>query len=194
MGGDDRYPTAHHESGHATAVLLCRDGELSSVAIDCSDPCTSPGHPTVKHYGYTGTREKPWDEQFVVYAGPWAEARCQWTGDSLDGEDDDGQLFADYVAAAFLRNRDDDREKYERLEDGWIGPDGKLCESLTARTARLVRRDRYELIAEREQQWSRDLERYWPVICMVARTLLDGCTDVTAITGVVRKALADGND
>jgi hypothetical protein len=43
------------------------------------------------------------------------------------------------------------------------------------------------VIAERGQEWSRQLEEHcWPVIRTVAGMLLDGCTDVDAITGAVR--------
>jgi hypothetical protein len=44
-----------------------------------------------------------------------------------------------------------------------------------------------EVIAKRGQEWSRQLEEHcWPVIRTVAGMLLDGCTDVDAITGAVR--------
>jgi hypothetical protein len=91
---DERYLTAHHEAGHAVAALL-RGAELTSITID----------PTPERAGYTGFRGKRWDSQFFTYAGPWAEARSQWTEDSLDGVDDDGCLFGDYVVYAFLVNR-----------------------------------------------------------------------------------------
>jgi hypothetical protein len=55
----------------------------------------------------------------------------------------------------------------------------------TAAMARLAGRTKRELVAEREDVWSRELEREWPVIRAVARLLMDGCTDVDAITAAV---------
>lgn len=36
--------------------------------------------------------------------------------------------------------------------------------------------------------WSRELDDKWPVICTVAAMLMDGCTDVGAITAAVETA------
>jgi hypothetical protein len=172
---DERYLTAHHEAGHAVVALM-RGGELTSISIDCSDPCTTAGHPTTKHAGYTGFRAEPWDIQFATYAGPWAEARCQWNQDSLHGEDDDGRVFGLYVIGAWRVNRDGDYDKYVLLEEG-ILPDGTRFDMPTT------------LIAEREEAWDFQLEKLcWPVIRTVARLLMQGCTDVAAITAVCNGA------
>lgn len=181
----ERYLTAHHEAGHAVAALMRGGGELTSISIDCADPCSKAGHPKTPHAGYTGIRVKPWDQQFVTYAGPWAEARCQWNRDSLDGEDDDGRSFHDHVLGAFLVNRDGDSEEYRQLEDGVTLPDGTVSESPTARKAQFLGRPRVELIAEREQAWMRELEGRWPVIHAVAELLMQGCTDVEVIAEAV---------
>ncbi|HYB37938.1 MAG TPA: hypothetical protein VEF72_20820 [Mycobacterium sp.] len=82
-------------------------------------------------------------------AGPWAEARSQWTRDSLDSlddEDDDGRPFRYYVREAFDVNRDGDLDKYEQLEEG-ILPDGTRSsrrppERLNSRCAQEMRSSR----------------------------------------------------
>lgn len=97
---DERHLTACHEAGHAVAVLM-RRGEFTGITID----------PTAEYAGKTWHRCTDWHEQFVIYAGPWAAARAQWPRESLGGLDDlddGGDLFADYVAVAFLHNPDGD--------------------------------------------------------------------------------------
>jgi hypothetical protein len=95
--------------------------------------------------------------------------------------------FGDYLRRAFRRNRDGDLERYQQLEEG-ILPDGTRFTSPTAGIAQLEGRPRFELIAEREQDWSGRLEeRCWAIIGTVARMLLDGCTDVAVITATVRR-------
>lgn len=179
---DEQDLTAHHEAGHAVAALACGGG-LISITI-------GPTREHPEYAGNTGVRvEKWWHLPFVVYAGPWAEARSQWTRDSLDsldGEDDDGRPFRDYVREAFDVNRDGDLDKYEQLEEG-ILPDGTRSEPPTARMAQFSGRPRDEVIAERGQECSRQLEEHcWPVIRVVAGMLLDGCTDADAITEALR--------
>lgn len=90
--------------------------------------------------------EKWWHLPFVVYAGPWAEARSQWTRDSLDSlddEDDDGRPFRDYVREAFDVNRDGDLDNYEQLEKGYFrtarGPSRRPPEWLNSRGAQEMR-------------------------------------------------------
>jgi hypothetical protein len=174
---DERCLTAHHEAGHAVAVVLAPTGELISITID----------PTPERFGNTEFRAKSWEHQRITFAGPWAEARCRWTPESLDDQDGNGLKFCYYLRGAFSRNRDGDLERYQQLEEG-ILPDGTRFTSPTAGLAQLQGRPRVELIAEREQTWSRELEERWPLIRRVAGMLLDGCTDVAAITAAVAAA------
>jgi hypothetical protein len=183
---DERCLTAYHEAGHAVAALTQRGGKLITISIDCPHPCATAGHPMTKHMGYTGFQVGGRDMlQFVTYAGPWAEARCQCAQEGLDDEEDEGLTIDDYLNGVWRLNRDGDRDDYRQLEDG-ISPDGMRFDVPTTLKAQLLGRRRYELIEEREQQWSRQLEECcWPVIHTVAQMLLDGCTDVDAITAAV---------
>jgi hypothetical protein len=187
---DERYLTTHHEAGHAVAAVVF-GGELISVTID--PPSEHP-----ERAGNTEVRmDKPWDLHIVVYAGPWAEARFQWprdSVDSLDEQDDDGRLFRDYVREAFdVIDRDGDLEKYQQLEKG-IRPDND--ERFTPPAigiAELEGRPLDEVIDERNQKWSRQLEEHcWSIIRIVAGMLLDGCTDVDVITAAVRRLRRHG--
>lgn len=179
---DEQDPTAHHEAGHAVAALV-RGGVLISITI----------HPTPEHPEYAGktnfTVDEPSYFHFAVYAGPWAEARSQWPQDSLnslDDEDDDGRPFRDYVRHAFdVIDRDGDSVKYFELEEG-ILPHGTTFKPLAPLIAEFERRPIFEVVADREQEWSRRLEEHWPTIRTVAGMLLDGSTDVDAITAAVR--------
>lgn len=104
---EERLLTAHHEAGHAVAALMRGDGELRSITIE----------PTAAYLGHTGYRGKPCDAAFVTYAGPWAEARAQWPLPTLEGEDDDGLAFEDYVSGAFPLNADGDGEDFRRAKE-----------------------------------------------------------------------------
>ena len=66
MTTDERYITACREAGHAVAALMRGGGEITSITIE----------PTADYLGYTWTRIKPFDRAFIIYAGPWAEARA----------------------------------------------------------------------------------------------------------------------
>ena len=129
---------------------MMRGGELVSVTIEA----------TADHLGFTRAGGQAWDRAFVTFAGLWAEGRVQWPFSDLVGDDDDGCIFDDYVAAAFLRNHDGDLRDYEAL----CGAD-----------------DDAELRATREQVLSRELEYHWPAIQTAARLLLAG-EPVTAAT------------
>jgi hypothetical protein len=123
--------TAHHEAGHAVAAMMRGGGEFVSVTIE----------PTADHLGFTRYRGHAWDRAFVIYAGPWAEARVQWPVSDINSEDDDGAIFDDYVIAALWRNADGDLRDYEAL----CGAD-----------------DDAQLRATREQVWSRETRRPRP--------------------------------
>jgi hypothetical protein len=63
--------------------------------------------PTGDRDGFTSVEVAAHDMALVTFAGVWAEARAQWTK-PLDGQDDDGSTFDDYVGRAFERNADGD--------------------------------------------------------------------------------------
>jgi hypothetical protein len=84
---DDRYLTAYLESGHAVAACM-RGGEVVSVTIK----------PTARRGAGCEIRRGRADAAdfwaFNYYAGPWAEARAQWTQPTIDEGtyDDEGRL------------------------------------------------------------------------------------------------------
>jgi hypothetical protein len=180
---DERYLTAHHEAGHAAAALMCDDGELTRITIE----------PTSDYMGYTGYRVRPWDDQFATYAGPWAEARAQWTGDDDLYDDDEGCDFDYRVWAAFNRSRDGDLEKYQQLESG-VTDGGMVFGAPTEVLAQLLGVSTADFVYRREQEWSDKLNQYWLVICEVAELLLAGCEDIAVITKTIKAAIDDDAD
>ena len=169
----NRDLTAHHEDGHAVATLLRGGGELLSITIE----------PTDDYLGRTGSRTKAvasGDRMFVTFAGPWAEARTQWPLTSVDGEDDAGATFDDYLCGAWLVNADGDSDAYEgmRVED--LKDRMLLAEHLDITPG--------ELRERQERGWGDELEHAWPVIQQVAKLLLAGDT----VTDAVVRDLVDG--
>lgn len=138
-----REVTAHHEAGHAVAVLMRGGGRLHY--IDMSE--------TADYRGYTHFNAEVFDIPFITYAGPFAEARAQWPHDDLDGEDEYGRTFGECVAAAFRANADGDFEAYPAA----LRADPTTLASFQSR---------------REKSWNIELEREWHVIEVVARRLL----------------------
>ncbi len=162
---EERRQTAHHEAGHAVAVLSRGEGELKSVTIE----------PTAEYAGHTGFRSKVFDSAFIAYAGPWAEARCQWPDNlGLDAHDEEGLTFDDYVASAWLRNPDD-------LAD------------YKASCAADVTAFGYpaHLVELREESWARELEDRWPVIRQIAELLLCGPVGADEIQAAILAAEGD---
>lgn len=145
---DQRYLTACHEAGHAIATVM-RGGTITSITIE----------PTEHYLGKTWTRATPDHQAFIIYAGPWAEARAQWPADVPlnDWNDEDGLEFEDYIFGAFLQNRDGDLAEYTH----WRAVD---TEKVPAELAHLV--------VDPEQVWCRELEEHWPVILEVADLLM----------------------
>jgi len=122
--------------------------------VDRSSPSPSNRQPTTD--GFTHHRGKTFDSAFVIYAGPWAEARCQWDQPTLDGEDDEGLTFDDYLTGAWMRNGPGDFADYQRgraADAELFGPHA-------------------DLVDRREETWSFELERQWPVIRAVADRLI----------------------
>ncbi|MCV7176136.1 hypothetical protein [Mycolicibacterium sphagni] len=161
---EERRLTAQHEAGHAVAALLRGGGDLVSVTIE----------PTAKYAGHTGFRSKVFDSAFITYAGPWAEARCQWPdGLDLESEDDDGLTFDDYVMGAWLRNPDD-----------WADYEAACAADVTAFGYPA------DLLHFRETAWCRELEGGpWPVIQQIAELLMRGPVAADEIRATMMSAL-----
>jgi hypothetical protein len=140
----DDDANACHEAGHAVAALI-RSCELGSVTIE----------PTDHTLGLTlVTPRTATDRSFVIFAGPWADARSQWPLPTLDGEHY-GKTFEESLKRAFWREFHGDGHLY--------------MEALGVEDDQGVIFDR----EGREWFWSRDdLEPYWPVIQAVAEILI----------------------
>lgn len=144
---------AHHEAGHAVAATMRGDGAFTGLDLEA----------TRERDAITYTRTKPCDVPFVAYAGPWAEARATWGDRPLDGQDDDGATFPDYIAAAFLMGGHDDLEDMKRHDllpadppDGWTGG-----------------LDAWRKVPQtRERLWGEELEYAWPTIRAVAAHIM----------------------
>lgn len=148
----ERELTAYHEAGHAVAVVM-RGGSIDSITID-----PVPG----EYLGITHSRGTQWARSFEIYAGPWAEARSQWPGETLDEPDGDGDVFGDYLTVAFIRNHGTDGSDLATYTR-WTENDRLLLP---------VQQRHLHNPAQREDVWSRELERVWSVICEVATMLL----------------------
>ncbi|CQD21626.1 hypothetical protein BN970_05072 [Mycolicibacterium conceptionense] len=145
---EQRRLTAFHEAGHVVAVEL-RGGQVLDVTIE----------PDGRNLGLTQHCSKPCDYGFIAYAGPWATARAQWPLSELDGQDQDGCTFADYVTVELIREVDGDFAVYKaHIDDDhrYLGPtDAKIVQ------------------ASREALWHRELEALWPAIQARANGLLN---------------------
>lgn len=154
MASTQRSITAHHEAGHAAASVMRGGSTFRSVDLTNADG----GH------GLTLFRAKATDHPFIAYAGPWAEARLQWpAGVALDGEDDDGMTFDDYVDGALLTQPDDRQE---------LQPHDDHVAQLRA----------LGVDVEPYAVWLIELEAAWPAVQSIAARLLDG--DVLTDTDV----------
>ncbi|MDH6248009.1 hypothetical protein [Mycobacterium sp. OTB74] len=150
--------TAHHEAGHAVAVVV-RGGELVSVALVAwsANPAMS---------GTTRHRSAQTAQPFVLFAGPWAEAR--WTVEHDPDVDD----LAEALSYAWENSYDGDTDLYEDRV-------AKLSD-LADRLGLGARGRAWEF------EWSNELDELWPVICQVAALLIDG---QTVTHGCVRSLL-----
>lgn len=163
-----RYSTACHEAGHAVAAVM-RGGTFFSISID----------PTVTYDGTTHMQCASCDTEFVIYAGPWAEARADWPpGLSLDAVAADGRTFAQYVDVAFLCSAADLRQ-YEPSEDI---PLAHLLAGVWGN------QPPPPMPGPRDPSWFSELESGWPTILSVAEMLMSG-VEITA--DGVRQLLED---
>ncbi|BBY08113.1 M50 family metallopeptidase [Mycobacterium noviomagense] len=191
---DERLLTAHHEAGHAVAALLRGGGELKSMTIE----------PTADYAGCTWSRSKAVDRAFIVYAGPWAEARVRWNGPTLDDFDEDGLDFNDHLMTAFLRNPDD-RAAYKEAGGGgdpFQHTIGQMLPSAGSADrdslADFLRQQAAQLgidMAHPEQVWTAELERVWPAICEVAALLVDGqAVDHDTVQAAIKRMHSGATD
>lgn len=143
----------HHEAGHAVAALMTVVGELDGPVSASIVAGQGAGNAKI---GRWVTRE-PAQAAFIFYAGPWAEARVQWSRPALERLDDTdahGRSFHEMVTAAFK-----DAVHFGGTSD-------------LAMYTEQVRID--PSIPDREPDWSCELERAWPVIEALANALQDG--------------------
>ncbi|MCV7289142.1 hypothetical protein H7J87_27825 [Mycolicibacterium wolinskyi] len=148
---DEKAVITHHEAGHAVAALMTVAGDLEGPVSACIVAGRGTGNTKINDW----VIDEPVQAAFVFYAGPWAEARVQWRQPALEGLDDtdaSGRSFRMAVRAAFLEGvgRTGDLAYYNGM--------AKIDSS----------------IPERETDWSRALERAWPVIGALAKALRDG--------------------
>ena len=70
--------------------------------------------------GYTrhGSEDTPYkddDHQFIVWAGPWAEARARWEFEGKDSRGENVQAFTNEVRSFLRKNGHDWREFHEAV-------------------------------------------------------------------------------
>jgi hypothetical protein len=144
----ERELAAWHEAGHAVAAVMRGESRLKSVALD-----------EERHgAGLTEHSSKSFDNAFIAFAGPWAEARYGWGDRPLDDDDDDGLYFDDHLFGVQMEQP----------------ADAAILESARAeaRAAGLPP----DSVWHTEQVWQMELERVWSAIAAVAGALRAGAT------------------
>ena len=168
-----RALTAFHEAGHAVAALMRGGSSLLSVSL-------SDTHGE----GITWHRSHVWDQPFIAYAGPWAEARYEWGDRPLDDLNDDGCTFEDELAGCLFQGGSDDSVVIDRA----LGLGSIAAElGLDAGNPDAVNRLR-EIAAARESVWQMELERAWLAVCAVAPRLVAGETVTNAEVAALLEA------
>jgi len=155
MNDGDAYVTACHEAGHVNACEL-RGVKVGRVYINTYD-----GRTDFETSGCV-------DYAFIVYAGPWAEARAGWTEPTIDDAvlDATGRSFAAHVAAAFSFNTSD-----------WVEYEQEMGGDFSAvSNAGLAEMFGWEFEWPRmtppEPTWPAELEARWPEIQELATRML----------------------
>ena len=158
----ERYLTACHEAGHAVAAVL-RGGTFDCISIE----------PTVTRDGFIHTRGvKACDAEFVIFAGPWADARADWPALTLDRVDGDGSTFDDYLTASMRANANDLRQYV---------PERDIPFELLFTAGREVP----QIPLARDQSWYVELETCWPTIQLVASMLMSGVAVTAEAVGTL---------
>jgi hypothetical protein len=154
---DDRYVTACHEAGHLVAAHM-RGVRVASIHVDT-------------HYGHIKIeRGSGVEYAFILYAGPWAEARAGWPEPTIDDTalDTSGRSFADQVAFAFSCNTSDWAE-YEQEMGGDVGAvsDAGLVEMFGWDFA-------WPPVTPPDPAWDAELEARWPEVQQLAARMYAG--------------------
>ena len=162
--------TAHHEAGHAVAVVY-RGGHLVKIVITEADPTHADWDSELA--GFTRHRTPVTEHPFTTFAGPWAEA--MW-----ESETDPATTFGEALDAAWTNSDDGDGAYY-----------AELCEPVweAARQAGLGHR----VGPDWEIDWDAELEALWPAIREVAAMLLAGemATHATVAAAIAAAGLDD---
>lgn len=147
----ERRQTAHHEAGHAVAAVV-RGGTFHGFTLE----------PTLSHDGGVYVTQEPEHRDFVIFAGPWADARADWGDRPLTDVDGSGLTFHDYLRAS-MRSNGSDLELYapeiDQTELFYSGLYGE---------------ETVEIPLARDDFWYAELESYWPTIKAVAAIALRG--------------------
>lgn len=171
-----RSRTAHHEAGHAVAIVV-GGATIDSVWVNRTDWTALPLDADTGKGGTTTYSDSSFEAQpFIAFAGPWAEAR--WTVEidpDLDADDMDDALHW-----AWDDNADGDTARYEDRVSAMESVAAQLGFGSVGRVW--------------EREWSDQLESLWPAICAVAELLTDGQTVTHDLVRAAVERCADDDD
>lgn len=149
LAESERRSTAHHEAGHAVTAVA-RGGTFDGFTIEA----------TAARDGWVHVMHDPVHRDFVTFAGPWAEARAEWTGRPLDGVNEAGLTFHDCIRG-ILRCSDSDLRSYApELDHFALALDETASDEL--------------IPLARDDSWYGELETLWPTMAIVAEMALRG--------------------
>jgi hypothetical protein len=100
------YLTYFHEAGHAVAARD-RKRPVNEIFIE-------PDHGYTRH-GTEDTKYQDDDHQFIVWAGPWAEARACWAFQGKGKHGENAGEFIDDARSLLRKNGHDWREFHEAM-------------------------------------------------------------------------------
>ena len=158
---DARTLAAYHEAGHAIAGCM-RGSVLRSVHLG-----------EVAGDGLTVHRGPSWDDPFISYAGPWAEARFIWGDRPATEEDEEYLVFGDHLFGIFLGTGAEDWCELSEHFAELAGLAAMLPPEITAD----------DLVRLTESAWAREMEAVWPAIEETATRLLAGAEITDATVG-----------